>query len=78
MHFQTGRLPSEQEGVRQVWQSAVKDFGSDVKLAFEQLTGGAENAKAKMKTTVGGIIQFFLNMQDPGNYAGRSNHGRLR
>ena len=31
---------------------AVKDFGSDVKLAFEQLTGGAENAKAKMKTTV--------------------------
>ena len=43
---------------------AVKDFGSDVKLAFEQLTGGAENAKAKMKTTVGGIIQFFLNMKD--------------
>ena len=43
---------------------AVKDFGSDLKLAFDQVTGGAENVKGKMKTTVGSIIQFFLDMKN--------------
>lgn len=43
---------------------AAKDFGSDLKLAFDQVTGGAENVKGKMKTTVGGIIQFFLDMKN--------------
>ena len=43
---------------------ALKDFGSDVHTAFDQVTGGADQAKAKMKTTLGGIVQFFLDMKN--------------
>lgn len=43
---------------------ALKDFGSDVRTAFDEVTGGADKAKAKMKTALGSIIQFFLDMKN--------------
>lgn len=43
---------------------AVKDFGSDIKTVFDEVTGGADVAKTKMKTTLGAIIQFLVNMKN--------------